>query len=64
MNKKQNRMIYLADNQLVTKIQVLREKHQLNVSAFIRNCLESKYQELEKSEHDTSKKKMAKEKQS
>jgi hypothetical protein len=49
MNKKhnkQNRMIYLADDQLVEKIKELREKHQLNVSAMIRDFLEKKYKEI------------------
>ena len=47
MNKKHNRMIYMADNKLVKKIKVMRERYQLNISAVIRNALEKKYQELE-----------------
>jgi hypothetical protein len=46
MNKKKHRMIYLADDELVDKIKFMREKHQLNVSAVIRDALEKKYQEL------------------
>jgi len=46
MNKKQNRMIYLADDELVNKIKIMREKYQLNISAVIRDCLENKYKEL------------------
>ena len=40
-------MIYLADDQLVNKIKVMRNKHQLNISAVIRDALKKKYQELE-----------------
>lgn len=39
-------MIYLADDQLVKKIIYMRQKHQLNVSAVIRDALEKKYKEL------------------
>jgi len=49
MNKKENRMIYMADNDLVEKIKEMRSKYQLNVSAVIRSCLEEKYLELKKS---------------
>ncbi len=52
MNKKQNRMIYLASDELVEKIKIMREKYQLNISAVIRNCLENKYQELNKIENE------------
>ena len=48
MNKKDNRMIYMADDQLTKKINWIREKHQLNISAIIRNFLEKKYQELKR----------------
>ena len=39
-------MIYLADDMLLEKIKIMREKHQLNISAIIRDCLENKYKEL------------------
>lgn len=45
MNKKY-RMIYMADIELVKKIQEMRVKHQLNISALIRDFLERKYKEL------------------
>ena len=41
-------MIYLADDELVEKIKLMREKYQLNISAVIRCALEKKYQELRK----------------
>ena len=46
MNKKENRMIYMADDGLVKKIKEMREKYQLNISALIRDFLERKYKEL------------------
>ena len=46
MNKKHNRMIYMADDELVAKIKFMRKEYQLNVSAVIRDALEKKYQEL------------------
>lgn len=46
MNNKKHRMIYLANDELVEKIKFMRETHQLNVSAVIRDALEKKYQEL------------------
>lgn len=46
MNKKENRMIYLANDELVNKIKEMRNKYQLNISAVIRDCLENKYKEL------------------
>lgn len=52
MNKKPNRMIYLADDDLVEKIKEMRSKFQLNVSAMIRDFLEKKYQELKRNEDD------------
>ncbi len=50
MNKKQNRMIYMADDGLVKKIKEMRSKYQFNVSAMIRDFLEKKYLELKESE--------------
>ena len=47
MNKKEHRMIFLANNDLLEKVKILRKKYQLNISAFIRNCLEKKFEELE-----------------
>jgi hypothetical protein len=51
MNRKQNRMIYLADNKLVEKINEMRRKYQLNISAVIRDALENKYMELKRDEN-------------
>ena len=51
MNKK-NRMIYLADDELVEKIKVMRDKYQLNISAVIRNHLLKTYKQLEESHKD------------
>jgi hypothetical protein len=48
MNKKEHRMIFLANGDLFKKVKILRKKYQLNISAFIRNCLEKKFEELEK----------------
>lgn len=53
MNKKPNRMIYLADDSLVEKVAYMRKKHQLNISALIRDFLEKKYLELKKNEDNT-----------
>jgi len=39
-------MIYMADDDLVAKIKEMRTKHQLNISALIRDFLERKYNEL------------------
>jgi len=50
MKKNKHRMIYLADNELLAKINWLRSKHQLNVSAVIRDLLEKKYMELKNNE--------------
>ena len=47
-NKKENRMIYMADDDLVAKIKEMRSKYQLNVSAVIRDCLIKKYLEIKK----------------
>jgi len=43
-------MIYLADDETVEKIKWMRSKHQLNVSAVIRDLLEKKYLELKNNE--------------
>ena len=51
MNKKQNRMIYMADDELVEKIKEMRSKYQFNVSAMIRDFLEKKYLELKQNEN-------------
>jgi hypothetical protein len=46
-------MIYLADDSLVEKVVYMRKKHQLNISALIRDFLEKKYSELKKNEDNT-----------
>jgi len=49
-NKKNHKMIYMADSTLVEKINEMRDKHQLNISALIRDLLDKKYQELKNNE--------------
>ena len=46
MNKKENRMIFLADDELVKKIKVMREEYSLNISSLIRDFLDKKYKEV------------------
>lgn len=46
MNKKENRMIYMVDDELFAKIKDMRDNHQLNISALIRDLLEKKYLEI------------------
>ena len=46
MNKKENRMIYLADDNLVKKIREMRKKYHLNISSLVREFLENKYKEI------------------
>jgi len=50
MTKKKHKMIYMADDELVTKINWMRDKNQLNISALIRDLLEKKYIELKQNE--------------
>ena len=50
MKKNKHRMIYLAEDDLVKKIAEMRDKHQLNISALIRDLLEKKYRELKDNE--------------
>ena len=50
MEKNKHRMIYLADDILAKKVAEMRSKHQLNISALIRDLLEKKYQELKNNE--------------
>lgn len=45
-NIKNHKMIYMADDTLVEKINEMRSKHQLNISALIRDLLEKKYKEI------------------
>lgn len=46
-------MIYVADDSLSEKITYMRKKHQLNISALIRDFLEKKYLELKTNEDNT-----------
>lgn len=48
--QKKHRMIYLAEKELVEKINEMRNKYQLNISAVIRDLLEKKYQDLKNNE--------------
>lgn len=53
MKRKYHRMIYVADDSLSEKITYMRKKHQLNISALIRDFLEKKYLELKTNEDNT-----------
>ena len=52
MNK-QNRMIYLVNDETFAKIKEMRIKYHLNISSLIRDFLEKKYEEL-KSKKESS----------
>lgn len=52
MNKKDNKIIFRADEETRHAFQELTEKHCLNVSAFLRKCLIDKHRELKKAEQN------------
>jgi len=50
MNKKDNKIIFRADEETRHAFRELTDKHCLNVSAFLRKCLIDKHRELKEAE--------------